>query len=70
MDNHYIAQIAYRKSVLLSSDNGLPSFTVRAVRGKDIDQAQKRVTNYWQKKYRSFVILKLEIYQEIDEKYD
>lgn len=71
MDNHYIAQIAYQKSVLGIKDNGIPNgFTVRPIKAKNIDQAQKRLVKYWNDKYRGYKIIKLEIYQEIDEKYD
>jgi hypothetical protein len=72
-DNLYLAQIAYKKIVLTranAADGAFLGMSVRLIQAKDLEQAKKRLEKYWQKEYKGFVMVKLEIYQALDSKYD
>lgn len=69
-DKLYLAQLAYRRLIIKGNDEAGLGMTVRLIYAKDLDQARKRLEKYWQKQYKGFVMVKLEIYQALDEKYD
>lgn len=69
-DKLYMAQLAYKRLLIKGNDQSGVGMTVRPIYAKDLDQAKKRLENYWRKKYPGFVMVKLEIYEAIDQTFD